>query len=155
MEEHLGYGKSKLISSADYRNGYKSEQINSSYSIMHIKIPQNCKSTFEPYVVRRYQKDIPNINQKIISTYAKGMTTQRIAEIIEDIYRFETSVYFIPNITEKIIPQIENQQNCLFSEAYPILYIDAIHYSVRDKGVIRKLATCIILGINQDVLKKF
>ena len=69
--------------------------------------------------------------------YAKGMTTRQISETIEDIYGFETSEGFISDVTDKILPQIEDWQNRPLDEVYPILYIDAIHYSVRDNGVIR------------------
>ena len=72
--------------------------------------------------------------------YAKGMTTRQISETIEDIYGFETSESFISDVTDKLLPQIEDWQNRPLDEVYPILYIDAIHYSVRDNGVIRKLA---------------
>ncbi len=96
------------------------------------------KSTFEPQVVKKRQKDISDIDQKIISMYAKGMTTRQISETIEDIYGFETSESFISDVTDKILPQIEDWQNRPLDEVYPILYIDAIHYSVRDNGVIRK-----------------
>lgn len=68
--------------------------------------------------------------------YAKGMTTRQISETIEDIYGFETSEGFISDVTNKILPQIEDWQNRPLDEVYPILYIDAIHYSVRDNGVI-------------------
>ena len=80
--------------------------------------------------------------------YAKGMTTRQISETIEDIYGFETSEGFISDVTDKILPQIEDWQNRPLDEIYPILFIDAIHYSVRDNGVIRKLAAYVILGIN-------
>ncbi len=168
---------------------------------MEIEVPQDRKSTFEPQVVKKRQKDISDIDQKIISMYAKGMTTRQISETIEDIYGFETSegfisdvtdkilpqieddqkiismyakgmttrqisetiedIYgfetsegFISDVTDKILPQIEDWQNRPLEEVYPILYIDAIHYSVRDSGVIRKLAAYVILGINAEGKKE-
>ena len=142
MDEHLGYGKSERSDSDDYRNGYKRKRVNSS------------KSTFEPQVVKKRQKDISDIDQKIISMYAKGMTTRQISETIEDIYGFETSEGFISDVTDKILPQIEDWQNRPLDDVYPILYIDAIHYSVRDNGVIRKLAAYVILGINMEGKKE-
>ncbi len=107
MDDHLGYQKSERSDSDDYRNGYKSKRVNSSYGSMHI-------------------------DQKIISMYAKGMTTRQISETIEDIYGFETSEGFISDVTDKILPQIEDWQNRPLDEVYPILYIDAIHYLVSD-----------------------
>lgn len=116
MDDHLGYERSERSDNDDYRNGYKSKTVNSSYGSMRIDVPQDRKSTFEPKVVKKRQKDISKIDQKIISMYEKGMTTRQISETIED------------------------WQNRPLDEVYPVLYIDAIHYSVRDNGVVRKLA---------------
>ena len=82
--------------------------------------------------------------------YAKGMTTRQISESLEDIYGFEASEGFISDVTDKIMPQIEDWQSRPLLEVYPVLYIDAIHYSVRDNGVIRKLAAYVIPEISQD-----
>lgn len=154
MEEHLGYGRSERSDSEDSRNGYKSKRVNSSYGSMEISVPQDRKSTFEPQVVKKRHKDISDIDQKIISMYAKGMTTRQISDTLEDIYGFEASEGFISDVTDKILPQIEDWQNRPLSEVYPVLYIDAIHYSVRDGGVIRKLAAYVILGLNADGYKE-
>ena len=112
MDEHLGYEKSERSDNDDYRNGYKRKRVNSSYGAMEIEVPQDRKSTFEPQVVKKRQKDISDIDQKIISMYAKGMTTRQISETIEDIYGFETSEGFISDVTDKILPQIEDW--CIF-----------------------------------------
>lgn len=82
------------------------------------------------------------------------MTTRQISETLEDIYGFEASEGFISDVTDKILPQIEDWQKRPLAEVYPVLYIDAIHYSVRDNGVIRKLAAYVILGINMDGQKE-
>ncbi|MDU6884416.1 MAG: IS256 family transposase, partial [Blautia producta] len=150
MEDHPGYERSERSDNEDYRNGYKRKRVNSSYGTMEIEVPQDRRSTFQPQVVKKRQKDISDIDQKIISMYAKGMTTRQISETIEDIYGFETSEGFISDVTDKILPQIEDWQNRPLDEVYPILFIDAVHYSVRDNGVIRKLAAYVILGINTE-----
>ncbi|XVK30535.1 transposase [Pectinatus frisingensis] len=106
MDEHLGYSKSERSDSENARNGYKSKQMNSSYGNFHIDVPQNRQSSFKPQVVKKRQKDISAIDQKIISMYAKGMTTKQISEILEDVYGFEASEGFIPDVTDKILPQI-------------------------------------------------
>lgn len=111
MEDHLGYEKSERSDNDDHRNGYKRKRVNSGYGSMEIEVPQDRKSTFNPQVVKKRQKDISDIDQKIISMYAKGMTTHQISETIEDIYGFETSEGFISDVTDKILPQIEDWQN--------------------------------------------
>ena len=154
MDEHMGYQKSQRSDSDNYRNGYKPKQINSSYGSMTIDVPQDRKSTFEPKVVKKRQKDISDIDQKIISMYAKGMTTRQISDTLVDIYGFEASESFISDVTDKIIPQIEEWQKRPLDSIYPVIFIDAIHYSVRDNGVIRKLAAYVMLGINLEGKKE-
>ena len=83
------------------------------------------------------------------------MTTRQISETIEEIYGFEVSEGFISDVTDKILPQIEDWQNRPLDEIYPIVYIDAIHYSVREDGIIRKLAAYVILGINAEGKRMF
>ena len=154
MDNHLGYETSERADINDYRIGYQRKQVNSRYGSMEIEVPQDRKSTFEPQVVKKRQKDISDIDQKIVTMYAKGMTTRQISEIMEDIYGFEASEGFISDVTDKILPQIEDWQNRPLDEVYPVVYIDAIHYSVRDNGVIRKLAAYVILGINTEGKKE-
>lgn len=146
MDNHLGYKKSQRSRSDDARNGYKQKQVNTSYGSMTIDAPQGRKSTFEPQVVKKRQKDISDIDQKNISMYAKGMTTRQISDTLMDIYGFEASEGFISDVTDKILPQIEDWQR----RPLDVLFIDAIHYSVRDKGVIRKLVAYVILGISLE-----
>lgn len=154
MDDHLEYKKSERSDSDDYRNGYKRKRVNSRYGSMEIEVPQDKKSTFEPQVVKKHQKDISYIDQKILSMYAKGITTRQISETIGDIYGFEASEGFISDVTDKLLPQIEDWQNRPLEEVYPILYIDVINYSVRDNGVIWKLTAYIILGINAEGKKE-
>lgn len=154
MDDHLGYEKSQRSDNDDYRNGHKKKRINSSFGSMEIEVPQDRQSTFEPKVVKKRQKDISEIDQKIISMYAKGMTTRQISDTLMDIYGFEASEGFISDVTDKLFPQIEEWQNRPLDDVYPVIYIDAIHYSVRDDGIIRKLAAYVILGINCDGKKE-
>ena len=129
--------------------------MHSCYGDMDVAIPRDRKGEYEPRLIQKYQNTVTqDMEEKIISMYAKGMTTRRISETIEDIYGFETSEGFISDVTDNILSHIEDWQNRPLDEVYPILYIDAIHYSVRDNGVIRKLAAYVILGINMEGKKK-
>ena len=154
MDKHLGYEKSERSDNDDYRNGYKKKRINSSYGSMEIEVPQDRQSSFEPQVVKKRQKDISDIDQKIISMYAKGMTTRQISDTLMDIYGFEASEGFISDVTDKLLPQIEEWQTRPLDSVYPVIFIDAIHYSVRDNGVIRKLAAYVMLGISVEGKKE-
>lgn len=150
MNEHLGYSKYERSTEPNYRNGKKSKTVRSKYGEFEVNVPQDRQSTFEPVIVPKRKKDISGIEEKIISMYAKGMTTTQISEIIEDIYGFEVSEGMVSDITDKLLPRIEEWQNRPLSAVYPIVFIDAVHFSVRDDGVIRKLAAYVVLGINEE-----
>ena len=96
----------------------------------------------------KMSKDFSGIEQKIISLYAKGMTTRQISETIEDIYGFEVSDGMVSDITDRLLPQIEDWQNRPLDEVYPIVFIDAVHFSVRNNGQIQKLAAYVILAVS-------
>ena len=148
MEHHLGYEKNARSDSTNARNGYKEKRVHSKYGDMEIPVPQDRESSFKPQIVPKRKKDIVGIDDKIISMYAKGMTTRQISDTLMDIYGFEASEGFISDVTDKILPEIEDWQNRRLNSVYPVLFIDAIHYSVKDNGVIRKLAAYVILGID-------
>jgi len=150
MDEHLGCEKYDRSEEPDYRNGKKTKKIRSRYGDMEIQVPQDRNSSFEPKIVPKHKKDISAIDDKIISMYAKGMTTRQISDTIEDIYGCQISERMVSNITDRLLPEIEEWQNRPLSDVYPIVFIDAVHFSVRDNGIIRKLAAYIILGINSD-----
>ncbi len=108
MNEHLGYEKySRDEDVVNSRNGYKSKKVGSSMGEFEIDVPQDRESQFEPKVIKKRQKDISEIEQKIINMYASGLTNKTIVEEIEDIYGFEVSESMISDITDKVIPRIE------------------------------------------------
>ena len=153
MDEHLGYQSYERSYNDNYRNGTKRKRVRSNYGEFEIDVPQDRNSSFEPQIVKKRQKDISEIDQKIISMYARGLTTRQISEQIEEIYGFECSESFISDVTDKVLQDIEDWQNRPLDEIYPILFIDAVHFSVRDDNIIRKLAAYVIMGINCDGMK--
>lgn len=154
MDDHLGYQKSERSDNDNYRNGYKQKRVQSSYGDFQIDVPQDRNSSFEPKVVKKRQKSISGIDQKIISMYAKGLSTSQISSMIEDIYGFEVSEGFVSDVTDKVLPQIEDWQNRPLDEVYPIVFIDAVHFSVRDEKIVRKLAAYVVLGISHEGVKE-
>ena len=154
MDEHLGYSKSERSDSDNARNGYKSKTLNSSYGKLQIDVPQDRQSSFAPKVVKKRQKDISEIDNKIISMYAKGMTTRQISETINDIYGFEASEGFISDVTDKMLPRIDEWQYRPLANIYPVVFIDAIHFSVRQDNIVSKLAAYVVMGINEDGIKE-
>ena len=148
LDEHLGYSSYERSDNSNYRNGRKTKKIRGNLGETEIEVPQDQDGTFEPKVVKKRQKDISGIEQKIISLYAKGMTTRQISDTIEEIYGFEVSDGMVSDITDRLLPQIEDWQNRPLDAVYPIVFIDAVHFSVRDNGQIRKLAAYVILAVS-------
>lgn len=158
LDEHLGYGEydreGRPDGATNYRNGTKTKRIRSSAGEIEINVPQDRESSFEPQVVPKQGKDISAIEEKVISMYAKGMSTTQISDVIEDIYGFEISEGMVSDITDRLMPKIEEWQSRPLSNVYPIVFIDAVHFSVRDDGIVRKLAAYVVLGINEDGIKE-
>lgn len=147
MDHHLGYEPYERSDNSNARNGRKSKNIRSSYGEFTINVPQDRESSFEPEIVKKRQKDISGIDKKIIAMYAKGLTTRQISDQIEDIYGFEISEGFVSNVTDKILQDIDDWQRRPLDDIYPIVFIDAVHFSVREENIIKKLAAYVILGI--------
>ena len=154
MDNHLGYDRYERCGEPNYHNGTKPKTVRSKYGEFQVEVPQDRQSSFDPQVLPKRQKDISSIDDKIISLYAKGMTTRQISETIEDIYGFEVSEGMVSDITDKLLPRIEEWQNRPLSPVQQIVFIDALHFSVCNDGVIRKLAAYVVLGINEDGMKE-
>lgn len=150
MDHHLGYEAHQRSNNTNSRNGYKPKAVRSHYGEVQLEVPQDRESSFEPQIVHKRQKDISQIDEKIIAMYAKGLTTRQISEQIEDIYGFEVSEGFVSDVTDKLLPEIEDWQHRALASVYPIVFIDAVHFSVKDNHVIRKLAAYVILGVTMD-----
>ena len=156
MNDHLGHKPYERSEGSNARNGHKKKQVHSSYGEFPVDVPQDRESTYEPQVVRKRQKDISDIDNKIIAMYARGLSVRQISDQIEDIYGFDVSEGFVSDVTDKLLPEIEDWQHRPLSEIYPIVFIDAVHFSVREDHVIKKLAAYVVLGIDlngkKDVL---
>ena len=138
----------------DSRNGYKPKTLRSSMGEIPIQVPQDRNSDFEPQVVPKYKKNIGEIEEKIIAMYARGMSVAQVSEQIRDVCGFEVSEGMVTAITNKLLPEIKAWQNRSLSAVYPIVYIDAIVFNMRENNVIRKAAAYMILGINEEGRKE-
>ena len=154
LDNHLGYDSYERSSNTDYRNGTKPKTLRSTYGEIPIDVPQDRDGDFEPKIVPKRKKDISEIERKIIAMYARGLSTRQISEQVEDIYGFEVSEGMVSDITDKLLPQIEEWQKRPLCDVYPIVFIDAVHFSVRDERLVKKLAAYVVLGINRDGLKE-
>ena len=154
MDEHLGYSSYERSDNENSRNGKKTKKLRSHSGEFEIEVPQDRDSSFEPVLVPKRTKDISEIENKIIRMYARGMTTRQISEQIRDIYGFDVSESLVSSVTNKLLPEIEDWQQRPLSHVYPIVFIDAVHFSVRENNIIKKLAAYVILGINHEGKKE-
>ncbi|WP_195890876.1 IS256 family transposase [Anaerococcus provencensis] len=154
LDEHLDYEYGEKPLSLNTRNGSSKKTVKSSYGNIDLNIPRDREGSFEPQALKKYEKDISNIENQIISMYAKGMTTRDISSHIKDIYGFGISETMVSKITNKILPTIEEWQNRPLEKVYPMVFLDAIHYHVRENNIVVKKAVYIALGYNLEGFKE-
>ena len=157
FDNSMGYEKyDKSQKKTNYRNGTTSKKLKSEYGEFDFETPRDRNNEFEPVIVPKNKKDVSGIEDKIISLYGRGMTTREINDQIQDLYGIEVSATMVSNITNQILPQIYEWQQRPLEEMYPISFIDAIHYSVRQEHTVVKKAAYIVVGVNtqgeKDVL---
>ncbi len=158
MDEHLGrdkYQRQNDIepSERNYRNGYSQKNLRSSFGDVDLDIPRDRKSEFEPQIVKKYETVCNELDKKIISLYAKGMTTSDIQSEIEDLYGITISPSMVSKITDKVIATATEWQNRMLDKIYPIVYLDAMYFKVRSNGKIVNKAVYICLGYTMEGYK--
>lgn len=126
IDDHLGYDRYERSDEKNYRNDTKSKRVRNKYGEFEVDVPQDRNSSFDSKILPKRQKVISAIEDKIISMYAKGMTTRQMSETIEDIYGFEVSEGMVSDSTDKLLPQIEEWQNRPLASVYPIVFIGAV-----------------------------
>lgn len=132
FEESMGYSKyDKKCEKTNYRNGSTKKNLKSEFGEFEFETPRDRNGEFEPKIVPKNTRDISGIEEKIISLYGRGLTTREINEQIQDLYGIEVSATMVSNITDQIIPTIKEWQSRPLDTVYPIVFIDAVHFSVR------------------------
>lgn len=152
LDEHLGYEKHSPEGhhSGNSRNGRTKKTVKSNYGEIELEIPRDRKSEFSPIAVKKHQRSISSFDDKIISMYAKGMTTRDIQSHIHELYGFEMSPAMISNITDKVIEVATDWQARPLQSVYPIVFFDAIHYKVKEGNKIISKAAYTCLGIDTE-----
>lgn len=156
LEEKLGYSKydyrQKAESGSDNsRNGHSKKMLKTSMGSVEIDVPRDRNGEFEPQILKKNQTSISqDIEEKILSMYAKGMTTADIETHIREIYGLEVSDSTVSRITDKILPIAKEWQQRPLERIYAIVFLDAIHFHVRSEGQIVKKAVYIAIGVNLD-----
>ena len=159
MEEQLGYDRYNVKGKEtdDSRNGHSKKTLRTSFGDTTIQIPRDRKGEFDPAILRKNQTSISqDVEAKIISMYAKGMSTSDIGDHIRDIYGIDVSESTVSRITDKVLPEAREWQQRPLESVYAVMFMDAIHYHVRSEGQIVKKAVYIAIGIDlsghKDVL---
>lgn len=152
MDEHLGYEKHSPEGhlSGNSRNGRGKKTVKSNYGDIELEVPRDRNSEFEPVAVKKRQRSVSSFDDKIISMYAKGMTTRDIQSHIQELYGCEMSPAMISNITDKVVEIATDWQARPLQSVYPVVFFDAIHYKVKDGGKVVSKAAYTCLGIDVE-----
>ncbi|MDP3988638.1 MAG: IS256 family transposase [bacterium] len=155
MTNHLGYGKHEVKGrgTGNSRNGHSTKTMRTSFGLAVLEIPRDRNGDFEPRVVPKYETVQSDIEEKIVSMYAKGMTTRDINAHMGEICGVDVSAAMVSSITDKILPLVHEWQERQLSPLYPILYLDGLHFKVRQDGRVVTKCAYIILGINESGMK--
>jgi Transposase and inactivated derivatives len=156
LEDELGYSKYdyKNRDTDNYRNGHSKKTLKTSFGEMDINVPRDRNGEYEPQIIKKQQTTLSgDIEEKIISMYAKGMTTGDIEGHIQDIYGLDVSDSTVSRITDKILPIAKEWQRRPLESIYAVVFMDAIHYHVRKEGSIVKKAVYIAIGIDLNGIK--
>ena len=155
MDDHLGYSKYDYQNkhTDDSRNGYSPKTVTSTMGEIDLDIPRDRNGEFEPQVVKKHQTDISSIEDQVLSMYAKGMTTRDISDHLRSVYGVEASAEMISHMTDRILPIAKEWQNRPLERKYAIVFMDAIHFHVRQEGRVVNKAVYVAIGIKLDGLK--
>ncbi|RVU31219.1 IS256 family transposase [Rheinheimera riviphila] len=152
MEHHLGYAKHDPAGkkSGNSRNGKTSKTVRSVHGEIELEVPRDRNSTFEPRLVKKSEKQLGGFDERIISLYARGMSTRDIQAHFEEAYDVEVSPTFISQVTNAVLDEVKIWQQRPLNTVYPIVYLDCLVVRSRDSGAIQNKAVYLALGVNSD-----
>lgn len=159
MSEHLGYERyeAKGRNSGNSRNGHSKKKIRTSVGAeAELEVPRDRNGEFEPQIVRKYETSSSELEDKIITMYAKGMSTRDITDALQEMYGMEVSAQTITTITNKVMPLVETWQSRPLEAVYPIIYLDALYFNLKKEHKVESRAVYVVLGVtlegHKDVL---
>lgn len=156
LTEHIGYEKHDPVghNSGNSRNGSSAKTMKGSFGRLPLEIPRDRNGTFEPQIIEKHQTHFTGFDANIISLYARGLSTREIQQHLEEIYHVEVSPTLISSVTDAVIDEVKTWQNRQLEAVYPIIYLDAIQFKVRDGGHVRNKAIYLAIGITVTGLKE-
>lgn len=156
LTNHVGYEKSDSAgrNSGNSRNGVSRKTLKGTFGTMPIDVPRDRNATFEPKIIGKHQTRFEGFDDKIISLYSRGLTTREIQQHLEEIYQVEVSPGLISTVTDEVIDEVRAWQDRALESFYPIVYMDALQFKVRDSGRVRNKAVYLAIGINLGGMKE-
>lgn len=156
LSHHLGYEKHSLKgnNSGNSRNGKSKKTLKGDFGTLPIDVPRDRNSSFEPQIIPKGETRFAGFDDKILSLYAKGLSTRQIQQHLEEIYQVEVSPSLISTVTEAIIDEVKAWQSRPLDCIYPIVYLDCLMVKIRDSGHIQNKAIYLAIGINREGLKE-
>lgn len=145
LSEHLRENK------PNRRNGKTSKQLKSDHGLISLETSRDREGSFEPQLIKKRQTTLGSaLNDKVVGLWAKGMSYTDIREHIEEMYGMEVSEATLSNITDSIVPKVKEWQNRTLEAVYPIVWLDAIHFKVKEEGRVISKAVYCVLAVNQQ-----
>lgn len=157
MDNHLGYAHAERTTAEDkknYRNGSVKRTMKTQLGEVEVNVPRDRNGEFEPQIIGKYQRNADGIEERILSLYVAGMSTRDIRDQIKGLYNVEISEGLVSKISERILPEVTEWQNRPLEESYPFVFMDAIHYKIRENHQVVTKAAYVVLGINNEGMKE-
>ena len=152
LESELGYSKYdyKNKATGNSRNGYSPKTVQGSMGEMQINVPRDRQGEFEPQLVKKHQTDVSAIEDKVIFLYSQGVSTRDIQKTMREMYGIEVDDSRVSKITDKLLPVIREWQERPLQSVYAMMILDAVHYRVRENGIVTKKAAYVAIGTDLD-----
>ena len=150
LDEHLGYEKNQKNASVNYRNGHSSKTLKTEDGQFELDTPRDRDGSFEPQLVKKNQTRFTSMDDKILSLYARGMTTRDIVDSFKEMYNADISATLISKVTNAVIEEVNEWQNRALDSIYPIVYLDCIVVKIRQDNRVINKAVFLALAINLD-----
>jgi len=156
MTEHVGYDKHDAAgnNSGNSRNGKSAKTIKGTFGELALETPRDRNGTFEPQIIEKHQTRFTGFDENIISLYARGLSTREIQQHLEEIYHVEVSPGLVSIVTEAVLDEVKTWQNRQLDAVYPIMYLDAIQFKVRDNGHVKNKAIYLAIGVTIEGYKE-
>ena len=149
MDSHLAASETK-----NTRNGYSRKTVATSTGALELSVPRDRNATFDPILIGKYQRRFPGFDDKIVSMYARGMSTREIAEHIREIYGIDASPDLISTVTDAVLDEVATWQGRPLDPIYPLVILDALRIKIRDEGLVRNKAIYVAIGVRADGTKE-